>query len=603
MRRNARLLAASGAITAMALGCWACTGLLGDFTSGAGDASVEPDASMEGSLGDAPEFDAPQDGGGDVVGPGRDGGACNPGAQCPAGVCMTGTVECTDSGTRCHGTPVANGFSCDAGAVCDNGACVACAGGSDCTPSGSCQKMTISCSTGTSVCADAGLVTNGTSCGQNLFCDNGSCQPCTPGEACTPTGNPCELGTAACSGGQLVCNGTDASAPNGASCGTNQVCDNGQCVSCTANVTCNPNGNACQLGVTSCASGQLTCPFGSNVAPGVSCGTDAVCDGNGNCAACTPNAACNPGGNLCMQGVQSCTNGPQCTNPSNVMNGTSCGTNQVCNAGQCVACTAGGSCSTGNPCTVGAYSCSTGTQVCNSTGNAPYRTPCGTGMACDQGTCVCQASLGGLIGYFPFDGDANDYSGGGHNASASGGSYVAGKLGQAYSFTTGTYVAVPGLSVSGARTVCAWVLPNSSSGTGLPVVVGGSPGAADFLGIQPTGETYAQCGSPGFMYWNSTNYGCQNYTASALPGSWTFTCWGWDGASHTEYFTTPTNWGTNQGNEFFWGQVTIGSNSVSDPSTQPVFSGAIDEVSIWNVELTNADMTTLYNGGMGCLAH
>ncbi len=494
MRRNARLLAASGAITAMALGCWACTSLLGDFNSGAGDASVESDASMEGSLGDASELDAPQDGRGDVV---NDGGACTPGAQCSAGPCMTGTVECKDAGARCHGTPVANGFACDAGAVCDNGTCVACAGGSDCTPDGSCQKMTVSCGTGTAVCGDAGFVTNGTSCGQDLFCDNGACQPCTPGESCTPTGNPCELGTAACSGGQLVCNGTDAAAPNGSSCGTNQVCDNGQCVACSA----------------------------------------------------------------------------------------------------------GGSCTPGNPCMVGTYSCSTGSQVCNPTGNAPYRTPCGTGMACDEGTCVCQASLGGLIGYFPFDGDANDYSGAGHNASASGGSYVAGKLGQAYSFTTGTYVAVPGLSVSGARTVCAWVLPNSASGAGLPVVVGGSPGAADFLGVQPTGETYAQCGSPGFMYWNSTSYGCQNYTASALPGSWTFTCWGWDGASHTEYFTTPTNWGTNQGNEFFWGQLTIGSNSVSDPSTQSVFSGAIDEVSIWNVELTNADMTTLYNSGMGCLAH
>ncbi len=518
---------------------------------------------------------------------------------------MTGTLECTDGGALCHTSPTANGTLCDAGAVCNGGACVACAGGSDCTPDASCQKITVSCSSGTAVCGDAGFVNNGTPCGQDLFCDNGACMACTPGEACTPTGKPCELGAATCTGGQLVCNDADAAAQNGTSCGTNQVCDNGQCVSCMANVTCNPNGNVCQLGVTSCATGQLTCTFGSNVSAGVSCGTNAVCDGNGNCAACTQNASCHPGGNPCQTGVESCTNGPQCTNPSNVMTGTTCGTNEVCNsAGQCVACTAGGSCSTGNPCTVGAYSCATGTQVCQVTGNATYRTSCGTGMACDEGTCVCEDSLGGLAAYFPFDGDAKDYSGGGHDASASGGTFVAGKLGQAYSFTSGTYVAVPaGFSVSGARTICAWVQPNSASGAGLPVVVGGMSGSADYFGIQPTGETNAPCGSPGFMYWNNSQYGCQNYTASALPGSWTFVCYGWDGGSHTLYFTTPTNNGTNQGNMYFWGLVTIGSTAFSDSATQSVFSGAIDEVSIWNVALTNAQMTTLYNGGAGCLAH
>ncbi len=78
MRPNARLWTTCAAMAAIALGCWACTSILGDFSSNAGDASVESDSSTEGSLGDAPELDAPQDGNADVVVPLNDGGPGTP---------------------------------------------------------------------------------------------------------------------------------------------------------------------------------------------------------------------------------------------------------------------------------------------------------------------------------------------------------------------------------------------------------------------------------------------------------------------------------------------------------------------------------------------
>src|SRR4029079_14916444 len=131
--------------------------------------------------------------------------------------------------------------------------------------------------------------------------------------------------------------------------GTNMVCNtSGTCVSCTAGGTCTGNTNPCKNGVYSCSSGGMLCVDGSNKMGGITCGTNMVCYGNGNCGNCTANQSCTTNPNPCFTGITSCSTGASvCNNNTQKATGTSCGTNMVCNsAGNCVACTAGAACST-----------------------------------------------------------------------------------------------------------------------------------------------------------------------------------------------------------------------------------------------------------------
>jgi hypothetical protein len=116
---------------------------------------------------------------------------------------------------------------------------LSCNAGTACTPSNVCAKGTISCSTGSPVCVAGGADTskNGTSCGTNQFCNNGTCGACTAGATCTPT-NLCHTGTISCSTGSPVCTDTGTNVADNTTCGGGNICVAGSCTckATTANV-------------------------------------------------------------------------------------------------------------------------------------------------------------------------------------------------------------------------------------------------------------------------------------------------------------------------------------------------------------------------------
>jgi hypothetical protein len=71
-----------------------------------------------------------------------------------------------------------------------------------------------------------------------------------------------------------------------------------------------------------------------------------------------------------------------------VTNGTSCGTNRVCDNGNCNTCVANQACLPVTKCRTGETSCASGASQCLITGTAPNGTSCGTGMTCDNGSCL-----------------------------------------------------------------------------------------------------------------------------------------------------------------------------------------------------------------------
>ncbi len=322
--------------------------------------------------------------------------ACTSGAECtpsnnPCHVgatdCGTGTSVCVDQATN-----VMDGTACGAGHVCNAGSCIACDEGAQCTPANACHTGNISCDSGSPVCMDTlNKATDGTVCGVDKVCSNGTCIGCTQGEACTPNGAPCHTGVTQCETGSAVCVDNMGPQPQGTICGTNEVCNSGNCISCQQGLACTPTGNACHTGSMDCSSGSPVCTDTMGVlANGASCGQGKVCSG-GSCVSCVAGGVCSPTNAPCHVGAFACDTGvPICIDQqTNVSDGTGCGMNEVCLGGSCTACTANLSCVPTNKCNAGLTSCDTGTSVCIDQ-NAPAMngTLCGTGLVCQAGACV-----------------------------------------------------------------------------------------------------------------------------------------------------------------------------------------------------------------------
>jgi hypothetical protein len=152
--------------------------------------------------------------------------------------------------------------------------------------------------------------------------------------------------------------------------------------------------NVCVLGSVDCSSGAPVCNKTGTAMAGTMCGTNQVCDGNGNCGACTPNQPCYP--TACSTGTTSCTTGSQqCTNVTTLSNGASFGSGgQICDNGNCSAgCYIGstfyssGALNPGNPC----QSCQPSTSTSGWT-NLTNGDACGNGT-CSAGSCVVTLSF------------------------------------------------------------------------------------------------------------------------------------------------------------------------------------------------------------------
>ena len=319
--------------------------------------------------------------------------------------CGTCTTTCTSTQTCTRGTCTASascaGVTCPAGQSCVGGTCVAgCIAGSACTPSVACATGISSCDGGMT-CVPSGSVAAGTACGTDKVCSpQGSCVDCAAGVACDA--GVCFVGSVACATGASQCQATGVRAP-GSVCGAALVCaPDAGCVACNSGAGC--DAGACLLGSFACGSGAPVCQSMGLAPVGTQCDTASFCTFDGRCQACTVGAVCSPSTGPCFTGSLACADGgAQCTVSGVRAPGATCGSNQVCapDAG-CINCQVGATCDAG-ACRISATVCSTGAEVCTSSGNVPLGvqvTPaavcdgdgglvsCALNTGCDAGACL-----------------------------------------------------------------------------------------------------------------------------------------------------------------------------------------------------------------------
>jgi hypothetical protein len=222
--------------------------------------------------------------------------------------------------------------------------------------------------------------------------------------------------------------------------------------------------------------------------------------------------------------------------------------------------------------------------------------------------CTIPADVdGGPLVYYRFEGNAADSSGNGNNGIATSGTdvtYGTAKVGQGVTILSGGQgVKVTGSkSLSGAKTLCAWINPaTGTTGQAMPLFVAGASGAVDYYDVEPSGSATAGGCSVSANSLFMDNGACSSTALTASPGSWTFVCFAYGGSSTTFFANGSTQTvAGGQYDPYALSQMTIGSNLIGGSTTQALFKGQLDEVSIWSGALSAMDMDALYNQGKGC---
>jgi hypothetical protein len=200
--------------------------------------------------------------------------------------------------------------------------------------------------------------------------------------------------------------------------------------------------------------------------------------------------------------------------------------------------------------------------------------------------------LTGLEVYYNFEGNGNDVSGNGNNATTSNVSFslANGKILQGGGFINSPNSAMTATTslATGNQplSVSFWVQRTGSASFPYVFTVGDTTLTDQFIGIYDTGGNL-------FFYTVSANVSIGNIGG----GAWTSIIISYDGTDAKVYFngvlastiTVAINFGNSN----------VGVGSVFGNPSYNAFLGNIDECGIWQRALTVSEVSALYNAGVG----
>ncbi len=217
---------------------------------------------------------------------------------------------------------------------------------------------------------------------------------------------------------------------------------------------------------------------------------------------------------------------------------------------------------------------------------------------------TCNAVSGsltqGLVGYWPFCGNANDDSGNGNNGTVSGATLTTDRFGNsnsAYdfdgltSFISGTGVNLP--EGDAARTVSLWVKTTG----GFSVNTGGQTGSVFDYGTLENNKRFGVLlVDNDFTNYFSAVYNDFHPNTSVVSNVWTNIVWVYSDTNLKLYINGILSSTGNVSNLNTTGQNFVIGNTIPNSIGQyEKYKGAIDDISIWNRALTQLEITQLYN--------
>jgi len=165
--------------------------------------------------------------------------------------------------------------------------------------------------------------------------------------------------------------------------------------------------------------------------------------------------------------------------------------------------------------------------------------------------------------------------------------------------TSGGYVSVggPSASVSGARSIVAWVNPSANSSYwGQPIVSGGYATAGDMFGI--TGAGGENSGLPQYeLFVDHWGYAAYNSTATVTPGQWNFVAMTFDGAGNVQFYINGAFAGGVSGPglyDYDLTTYTVGGNTIGGSTMNGSLNGQLRDVGIYSGALSPSDISALY---------
>lgn len=213
----------------------------------------------------------------------------------------------------------------------------------------------------------------------------------------------------------------------------------------------------------------------------------------------------------------------------------------------------------------------------------------------------------GLVGYWPFDGDAKDYSGNGNHGSTHGVSLTSdrhGNASSAYHFDGSDYISASASSslndISSAITIAAWIKPtawdnHNENGDNLsewiPVLQKGNEDRIQFQFM------HARVGTTGWVRVDVSQEASIENARMPTIGVWQFVALTLS-SGYLKYYRN----GALSDSQYVG--ITLSRNSDPlfigmDPwNVREYFTGNIDEISIYNRALTDSEIHALYNGNL-----
>lgn len=211
-----------------------------------------------------------------------------------------------------------------------------------------------------------------------------------------------------------------------------------------------------------------------------------------------------------------------------------------------------------------------------------------------EGDCT---TVNGLVGWWPLDGNANDWSGNGINGTPTATAAATGADGRAqgaYTFNgSSSYIDLPpsaALNLTSAFTISAWVKPSTAytATSGWQHILSGSPSDVGFgLSATTSGSFMPRLTKIS----NSDSPGVGSYVAK---GSWSHVVASFDGSNVTYYINGQAVGTVAYAPGYVSSIKRIGTtyNGYS-----AFFYGDLDDIRAYNRVLTGSEVTSLYNAG------